>query len=81
MEGDTFRRSSYSLPSLGFRILCTIPDEVARIALLMGMPFVIVLEVLFLAVLRSTDRTLQLPEDCVIVVCKRLVIDLKRSWA
>jgi len=45
------------------------------------MPFIIVLEVLFLAVLRSTDRTLQLPEDGIVVVGKRLVIDLKGSWA
>jgi hypothetical protein len=48
----------------------------------MGMPFVVVLEVLFLALVRSTDRTLDLlAKDGIVVACKRLVIDLKGSWA
>lgn len=47
----------------------------------MGMPFLVVLEMFLLALVRSTDRTLDLLEDLVKVVCKRLVIDLKWSWA
>jgi hypothetical protein len=46
----------------------------------MGMPFLVVLEMLLLAVLRSTYRALDLLKDLVKVVRKRLVIDLKRSW-
>ena len=42
----------------------------------------IILKVLFLALVRSTDRALDLlAKDGIVVACKRLVIDLKRSWA
>ena len=46
----------------------------------MGMPFIVVLEMLLLALVRSTDRTLDLLKDLVKVVRKRLVIDLKWPW-
>lgn len=48
----------------------------------MGMPFFVVLEMLLLALVRSTDRTLDLlAKDGIVVVREGLVIDLKWSWA
>jgi len=48
----------------------------------MGMPFFVVLEMLLLALVRSTDRTFDLlAKDGIVVAREGLVIDLKWSWA
>ena len=48
----------------------------------MGMPLVIVLKVLLVALVRLTDRTLQFSsKDGIKVVAKCFVVDLERSWA